>query len=339
MKKLFFIAAIAIFYCMNVNAQQFITRQNGSTVAFYTSLDSAINNAQNGDTLYLSGGSFALVNHISKRVHIIGVGHHPDSTAATNMTLITGEFFLLSGADAGSMSGVYLQGGIIFGNQSSNGHISNYTLNRCNINYLSSSSNAATNNLFYENVFRSQVNLANSQSNAFYNNILPAVSSFGPNTFFKNNIFLRLNNNLESYVNNSTFENNVFLGVSPVFNIIWNYYIENNIFNSNLFVENISFPYGANMGLDNIVNQPLSSIFVNQTGNEFNYTHDYHLQASSPGNNAGTDGTDIGIYGGVFPWKDGSLPNNPHIQFKNISGTTDQNGNLQINIKVKAQDN
>ena len=68
------------------------------------------------------------------------------------------------------------------------------------------------------------------------------------------------------------------------------------------------------------------------------YTYNLHLRPNSPLHNAGTDGTDIGIYGGLFPWKEGSVPFNPHIQTKTIGNITDGNGNLQINIKVKAQD-
>lgn len=43
--------------------------------------------------------------------------------------------------------------------------------------------------------------------------------------------------------------------------------------------------------------------FVNKyTGNSYNDLDNYNLQASSPGKNAGTDGTDIGIFGGQYPF-------------------------------------
>jgi hypothetical protein len=114
--------------------------------------------------------------------------------------------------------------------------------------------------------------------------------------------------------------------------------MSNCIFNNNLFVQNINFPIGTNLGSNNIVNQNPSSIFINQSGTTYNYEQNYHLQPTCPGKNAGTDGTDIGVYGGMFPWKDGSLPPNPHVQYKNIQQSTDQNGNLNVNIKVAAQD-
>lgn len=69
----------------------------------------------------------------------------------------------------------------------------------------------------------------------------------------------------------------------------------------------------------------------------FNYAHNYHLK--SPTTYLGTDGTEVGIYGGTFPYKEGSVPRNPHIQLKNIASKTDDNGSLQIEIQVEAQDN
>lgn len=242
---------------------------------------------------------------------------------------------MIKGSDGGSLTGLYTQDAIVFGNGTNDGNINNYNVSRCNVSYIASNSNLAANNLFYENIVRTNISMANAQSNAFYNNIIAgSLVNVGANNVFKNNTFLSpdLYGN-PSNILNSVFENNVFISVNSLASF------NNNIFNNNLFVENLTFPYNANIGSNNIVNQAQNSIFISQSGNTFSYNQNYHLKATSPGVNAGTDGKDIGIYGGLFPWKDGSVPNNPHIQSKTISGTTDQNGNLQINIKVKAQDN
>ena len=96
---------------------------------------------------------------------------------------------------------------------------------------------------------------------------------------------------------------------------------------------NTSWIYSGNIG-----NQSISSIFVNYAQGGFSYSDDYHLQATSLGKNGGIDGTDIGIYGGLFPWKDGSVPSNPHITVKNIATKTDNMGKLNVNVTVTAQD-
>lgn len=88
-----------------------------------------------------------------------------------------------------------------------------------------------------------------------------------------------------------------------------------------------------------IFEQNKESIFIDPQDFVYNFKNDFHLQANSSGKNAGSDGTDIGIYGGRFPWKDGGLPITPHIESKFVNGTTDTNGNLNVKIKVAAQDN
>jgi hypothetical protein len=68
--------------------------------------------------------------------------------------------------------------------------------------------------------------------------------------------------------------------------------------------------------------------------NGVNYTSNFALKASSQGKNAGTDGTDIGIYGGTG-FNDSQLPPGPRIVRKVIADQTDENGNLRVQIEVK----
>jgi hypothetical protein len=141
----------------------------------------------------------------------------------------------------------------------------------------------------------------------------------------------------------SLFENNIFCfpginnygsWVSPIGGA------NNCIIKNNLLVNEPSFPIGTtNIYSNNIIVSSSDSIFINQSGVIFNYLHDYHLKYTCPAKNAGSDGTDIGIYGGAFPWKEGSIPSNPHIQFKSIAPKTTNQNTLPIQIKVKAQDN
>ena len=53
----------------------------------------------------------------------------------------------------------------------------------------------------------------------------------------------------------------------------------------------------------------------------------------------GDDGTEVGIYGGLVPFKEGAVPINPHISQKSIQTTTDSNGLLNIYFTVEAQQN
>lgn len=338
MIRIYLLVIISILYCNNSNAQNLILVQNGSVASVYPNIQSAVDAANNGDTIYIPGGTFSEDISISKKVCIIGTGHNADSTKPfipTNLGSIT----VNADAGGGSFIGFYINN-IVF--QS----ISTFTISRCKI-YILTINGIVTDLLSTENIIDNIRVISNgiiSNSN-FYNNIIAGqnYNNYVSQTFRKtnlfNNIFLgntgRCGYQCYAYpisTDDCLLENNIFIfsnntdGFGAIFN--------NSVLYNNLIVLNQVFN-----GSNNISNQALNSIFKNQSGNEFSYGHDYHLKDTSPGKNAGIDGQDVGIYGGLFPWKDGSLPANPQVLFRQIAGTTDQNGNLKINIKVKAQNN
>lgn len=341
-KGIFQLIVLFVLLSGGTNAQNLIAIQNGGTPTFYLQLDSAIVHSQNGDTIYIPGGTWWTISQpINKRLHVIGVGHNPDSTVATGTTKITGNISLVSGASNGSLSGLYLAGDIL-----TTGNIVNFSIFRCNLGSYNLTP-GSTNWSFIENVIRGGCGASQpGASNCFFSNNLINGGSWSESygfisSVFKNNILLSQGQcypysgcNYPIKASSSAFENNIFISTQMSCQGISNSSLNNNLFVQLDPLPNCSECWGSN----NIVNQSQSSIFINQTGNTFNYSHDYHLQSSSPGKNAGTDGTDIGIYGGSFPWKTGSIPFNPHIQYKYIDGATDPNGNLNVNIKVAAQD-
>lgn len=330
MKKVTYaIIGFLLLLATQSKSQNLIALQTNGVSTFFTKLPDAVTNAHDGDTIYISGGSYDQIT-IDKRLHLIGVGHHPDSTFCTNLSLCN-SVYLTTGASGGSISGVricdlnYGPSGIEM--------TTNFIVTRCWIGYCTLYPRS-TNNSFSENIIQ-LLNGSNAINNIFLNNIIGQAESFGSNTF-KNNDFLGGNQSCGSsggtgssisYISNSIFENNIIIGSSG---------IGSTIFNNNIFLNGL--PTGENIGLNNLFNQDQSSIFINQTGNVFDYSHDYHLKSTCPGKNAGRDGTDIGIYGGAFPWKEGSVPANPHFQRVQIAPKTDTNGNLNVKIKMAAQE-
>lgn len=333
-----FVPIFALILCiLQASSQAPIVRQNGNTTAFYNSVGAAVTSASNGDTVYIPGGNWDVRGlSINKTLHLFGTGHHPDSSKSSGITYLTGDIEIRHCSN-GSLSGLYIQGNI---SSLLNDTIVSFSIRRCRFSKTIQFPNYFSLGFISENVFDGPVNgsilggSGPSTNNGFYNNIFGScVYSFGTGSSFKNNLFLTPVSCNSGYdITSSKFENNIFLAGSLDF-------ISNSVFNNNLFISNVNFPFGSNLGSNNITNQAQASVLINQSGTSYNYSHNYHLQSTSAGIKAGTDGTDIGIYGGALPWKDGSIPLNPHVQFKNISGSTDQNGNLQINIKVKAQNN
>ncbi len=333
MKTLFISTLMMLAFGFSSHAQNLITVQNGSKAQFYTSLDSAYVHSADGDTIYVPGGSYSSPGEINKSIHIIGVGHNPDSTSATNFTLINGSIDLRQGASNGSLTGVYLIGSL-----SLTDTIYNYSVERSNVYAISFSSAFPHNNSFKDNIIKTLNghSMVDNQSNNIYlNNIINGFNYHFSGDIFKNNIFLVDYGTYTSPFTSVIFENNIFVpAIGPDMNFT------NCILNNNFFVDDTNLlgnPQG-NILNSNINNQPLSSLFIKYSARDgFQYTDNYHLKSGSPGKNAGKDGTDIGIYGGVFPWKVGSVPFNPHIISSTIANKTNSDGTLHVSIKVEAQ--
>ena len=52
----------------------------------------------------------------------------------------------------------------------------------------------------------------------------------------------------------------------------------------------------------------------------------------------GSDGTQVGLYGGTAPFKEVGRPFNPQVIEKNVGAEVLPNGTLQVKMKVEAQD-
>lgn len=336
MKKYFTTLLVGLATTMTVNAQIIALHSTNGTQIFKgaTALDSAYTAAQNGDTLYLSGGSFTPPSNFDKQLIVIGAGHYVDSTLATEKTFINGYFTLYENADKFYLEGVEVTGNFTL---QTNKAINYVSVVRCKINGnfdVLGSSNPSQNLFVMGSVIVGIINLQNAQNVLVSNSIIQNNVDKSQGNVFKNNVFLR---NLYFLHNSSTniFENNIFLNNYPYENCVSN--SDGLTWKNNLFLRNDP-SYGTNpTTIGNYVGIPQANIFVNQTGNTFNYAHNYHLQ--NPTTYLGTDSTEVGIYGGSFPYKEGAVPHNPHIQLKNIAPTTDVNGGLQIQIQVGAQRN
>ncbi|MDD2636804.1 MAG: right-handed parallel beta-helix repeat-containing protein [Bacteroidales bacterium] len=343
-KRFLFLILLSIGSIGLVQAQQRVAlHSNGTTTVFGggNPFTDAYNAAANGDTLYLPGGVIPYPATIDKGLVIIGAGHYPDSTTATGKTVLSGSLTIRGEADKLWLEGIELTGGITFYR---NHKVDSVTIRRCKFESLlyeiySGGGTPCLENSIRENIINGNVNFANATSSVLSNNIIGGQVSNASNIGISNNIFLSNTHSTASY-------NMLFYTVNSCFisnNIIFrNYSGEAYVYSScnlNTFSNNIFTlvpTEGTNTFTDNYNSIDITTVFVNQSGNVFDYTHDYHLV--DPASYLGTDGSQVGIYGGMYPIKDGAVPQNPHFQFKNISTQTDNNGELNIQIQVEAQD-
>lgn len=329
---------IAIAFSMTINAQTIALHSTSGVQIFTgnTALDLAYTEAQNGDTLYLSGGLFTPPTGFDKGLTIFGAGHYVDSTLATGKTFINGNITLNENADLFYLEGVEITGNFTV---TTNHSVNNIIIKRCKLNgtfkALGDLTNPTSNLSLIGNVLMNRISIQNVQNALLSNNIIS-------NTFDGSNGNLISNNIIMSFIWGSSMDY-LFFGSNNTLNnniILWEGYNADvngsgNVFNNNLYVEPTPNYGTAATSNGNYTGILQANIFVNQTGTSFNYSHDYHLQ--TPATYLGTDGSQVGIYGGTFPYKEGAVPLNPHIQIKNISPTTDTNGDLQIQIQVEAQ--
>jgi hypothetical protein len=347
MKKLIsFFAWICILFFIQtgINAQNVIAVEHSGASAFYQNLDTAMAHAISGDMVYLPASSYNIGTtfKIAKGVHLVGAGCNADSSVATGITLFNGSVYLTTGADNGSMEGIYINGDLHFGTNPSDQSINMYSIKRCVLNtiFLSfdgSTATASTNINITECIVKGTINGGYAQNVEVSKCIIEGyINYLSGNTVISNNILLRAPaccDYVFNSVNATSILNNVFFAAQ---NLISGG--SGNTYTHNLFINADIIP-GGNTDNGNLFSVPHDSVFVSQSGNSYNIAHNYHLRPTCVGKNAGTDGTDIGLYGTASPKKDGEIPYNPHVQIKAIPASTNSQGGLDVNIKVKAQEN
>jgi hypothetical protein len=315
-------------------------KTNGTQQAFYSSnaLIDAYTASVSGDTIYLPGGGFAPPGAFDKGVVIYGVGHYPDSTSATNKTIISSGFGLTENADRFHLEGVQVNGGI---NTSYNHAVDYIVLKRNFINGTIDIQGTNTTSpsrfmLIEGNVITGQVVASNAQQVLVANNItMNNLVNFN-GCLFQNNIFLYQSPSSSSTTyllfqcNNNVLENNVFY-YSFTYGIGGIQTFNRNVF----FVANPSL--GVSVDNNNYKGVDAASFFITNNGSPFTYVQNYHL--ANPGNFVGTDGKQVGIYGGSFPYKEGAVPSPPHVRSKTIASSTDGQGKLNVQITTSAQNN
>ena len=299
----------------------------GATQVFsgQNSFVEAYNASANGDQIYLSTGFFTPPPAIEKGIKIIGAGHFPDSLSVAKRTFVMGGLTINKGADSLRLEGMYINGDIRYQGDASINYVKIIRCRLVNANFNSNSTNASKNHCSFEECFiEGQIDFSNygESLNIYHSVISSRLNNISGSALIEGNLFMFYEYLLIN-INGSLIKNNIIL--SHLFHP--NYSSTSNTITNNLFVLS-SIDFGTNSSSNNYLGVPQADIFINQTGNAIDYTHDYHLK--NPEKYIGTDGTQVGLYGGTTPFKEKGLPSNPQVIKKNIADQTDANGNLPI---------
>ncbi|MBK9255784.1 MAG: hypothetical protein IPM42_09880 [Saprospiraceae bacterium] len=352
----------SFFVYNNGYAIQWTVSNDPTRPAQFTSVESAINAAANGDTILVAGSqtTYVIATNpliINKSIILIGEGVNNPDGFSTNLQVGSMTFGRLNPTQSCNDSKII---GITFnsvaitingdflGSSALERTIDNVEFLGCKFIYSGLVFSNIYNNCKIQNClfdfvdirfYDSPTNLSISNSVFFTNNsyFLSSNVNLNHQIFVKNCLFLNRTNNLFFSINGIVVENCIFYKSEPTGTIT------NSIFNNNLTYlcnNNTLPPAGSgNSGSGNIENT--NPLFINYPplGADFAWTHDYGLLAGSPAIGAGTGGTNIGLTGGTYPLNqlkgNSPLPVVTSLSLPNSS--VPLNGTLQGNIQAKVR--
>lgn len=372
-KKLLVLIA-SILFSLPVFATVRTVSNNPTRPAQYTTFSGAQTASAVGDTIYVYGSPFTYPDFtVTKRLVLIGAGYSPNNQFGQPTTITAIILYHDSGSNDATgtvITGFHLTGRIDFGGTlisnnvqifrnrigayvnlsgaSPTGWVDGWVIyNNIIESYIygggtSRTANSATNIIIANNIFNTSGYLYGMNSNTILvdHNVFMGTSTKLVNIFnviVTNNIFTRTSGNLMTNTVLCTFNNNISsqstIGGATEYN-------PTNSFTANF----IGSGGGANSGSGNQIG--IDPLFVSVSNfDAYLATSNYRLQTSSTGRNASTDGTDLGIYGGSYPYPTGGvgtqydtspMPPIPQVTSVNIQNATIQpNGTLNVQVQGK----
>ncbi len=304
---------------------------DGEITTFYgaTALKEAHNAAKAGDVINLSSGSFVAVA-ITKPLTIRGAGMTLNEVTQTEPTVITGDFDINIPNDATgrlTLEGLYHNHTIRYYN-----NLTNATFIKCRFKVFGPSGTASLKNATFihcrliNNSSFPSIELTENSSASMVNCIvmLPSCSSYYTSNFeFQNCIVYNRswNNNIYS----SSFRNCILLGNSGT------------MVSSNIAYNCIGIDTAADvfMNIPNSTNKSAVGwdVFTTTKDGWPDDNTDYILTETAKTTYKGTDGTEVGIYGGNLPYD--PTPSNPQITKFNVASKSTADGKLSVDITVQ----
>jgi len=322
--------------------------------ANYTSVQGAINAVSNGDTIYIhpSSISYGTIT-VGKSLTFIGPGHHPEYTGGMGATI--GPIRLSNGSSGSKFTGLIITQ--LAGNVFATCHdivISNNFFFALGAITGSYGDNSGCDNWVIDgNVIVERIGCGGcvfiqtkGGSNwIFSNNFIQTKSGqnntnlFGDlnsTTIVENNIILHQNTkSLYASVSGGEFTNNIFWVTR---NEITDIMVDAN---GVIFSNNLTYHSNGTLvpltGDNNIDNSNPNFVEIASGTPVWDYLNNYQLSSGSPGENAGVDGTDLGIYGGGYPFRSEGYPQDfPRLQsFDLLSNTiVPPGGSIEIYLKA-----
>lgn len=328
-----------ISFTMQAQPKVITVDNNPDSGANYTNLATAIANSMVNDTIYVHPSATSYGNiTITKPLVIMGPGHNPANSNGTTANV--------AGISIGGYCANTIITGLVIGyvsyttaTDADNVKIVNNRID----SYIATNPYATT---FYDdwviegNYFNAAyVNPGGAAGwiikNNIFNNTTYAIYNFNDTNSFINNIVINTTGNFATGCTNPIVNNNIFILKTNIVNVgLASSTIQ---FNNNLTINVEGFTVNllnGNNNLDNtypnFVDAPLITI-------SSIYDNNYDLAGSSAANDAGTDGTDLGVFGANFKFDVNGRPDVwPYMTSLTITNTSVASGQ-DINVEFTAE--
>lgn len=351
MKKYFVTLFLSVFcFVVQVSAQSSVIAtlfHDGDIKTFYGTgaLRSAHAAAVHGDVITLSSGSFTATK-ITKAVTLRGAGMEYDSISVTEPTIISGDFSIQIASDSTLQNNNLVMEGIYHnadGVITVNGSLANPQFVKCRLYSIKCYTSSGTlGYIYYANfincVIANNVYYYLNSSGTFVNCYVNDVDYYSGTSNTNNSCEFQncvIKDDFISDIKNSVFRN-CFLYASG------NYTGDNNLnttssaYNCVGWAANSDKIFANQSNTTNTQVSSLSDVFKTWTGSSLaNFkTERLELTDAAKTKYLGSDGTQIGIYGGSIPFD--PRPSNPQITKLNVASKSTADGKLSVDIEVKA---
>ena len=330
--KHFVAVALVVLTATAAQAHSWRINNDVTKAPDFTDLNAAMasENVADGDTLYLdAGANLSAEQNVTKQVTIIGVGY--EATLPYGFSTISGAFNL-------KKAGIKVEGLNI---TSKTTIAADYvTLERCRTYkiYGSGTCQYATIRQCYATCYENDgtiVGLGKTDTRSAYWTI---ENSIIIKTYCDRAAILGL---YSAVIRNNLIQN-AYNGYYCILSL-GNASISNNII---LHTSNLGYCIADVDGqfINNVVGQDYNSETNRVTGStktDVVYTGDYEsytLVEDSPAKNYGTDGKDCGIFGGLYPYVKGGLPQGHPYYTKAVISSRAENDKVNVSLKIKMQD-
>lgn len=316
------------------------TLQHGEQTMVFIGVDAFKNAyeaaADSGDVITLSSGKFNVSSNITKSLSVYGTGFEDDEATGTKATVISGSIYLLHGDINDSDGNVIKEGrkvngcrfeGIALDDINLLSETNDIIIAKCKFNTLYG--RVTTTNLTVKQcVSLKIVGNYNSIPSSIFNNLYIVNSHVG-------DIYSYIDNRSTIQVDHCIVTGSLSQAVLCTNNILYRSLNSGATAKNNIFV-----------GLNSSVGNGVQDMGNNWTGvvdagvwaeenADGSYAEDKTFELKYPEKYVGTDGTQIGLHGGLYPWN--KIPSTPRIVESNIDTKTSAEGKLKVSIKVEAQ--